>query len=321
MRKTRAVLMGTGGWPFIIDYWLETLKLWESAVDKVYIAIEHFKEPSVSEHIKERTKNDPKIVVFNDARGWPDSYTDAFNISKEDLFLVMHDDTYIKNPEIVDKYFELAEQGKVVTPLHEIYNPKEIVEDMLKTKYPGIFPLKSNPQEGDMGGLEGYSFLLYLLFISRENLEKTTVDFNGWQENKMGADTGFKLELDLLDKGIEIYAIPRYSTAVLPFMDNPFGELAKWDFNKIPYIHLQNIGNTIPAIVERDDVDSTWKHEGVILRLGWLLEYIKVTGYNHNNKDYIRSMDRINKILTTFDIPFERVEKYADIFHKLVFES
>lgn len=309
---TRAVLLGTGGWPFIIRYWLETLNLWESAVDKVYIAVDHYANPSFSGYLHSIVDDNKKIVLMENCNGWPNSYKDAFLRSTEDLLLILHDDTFIKTPKMIDRYFKLAEEGYVVTPLHEIYSPKDKVEQMLKTRYPGIFPLT-------VDGLEGYSFLLYLIFVSRENMNKTTLDFGGWKDGEMGADTGFKFMLDLLDNGVKIYPIPEVSTGYLGFSDDPFRDLEKWDFNKTEWIHLQNIGNNIPFMIDSDRVDQTWGYEGAIMRLGWLREFMLIDDYKYIRDYYVSTISRMGRILALEQENYNKVERYANFFHQLIF--
>lgn len=267
---TRSVLLASGIYPLIIRYWLENLKLWEHRIDKVYIAVEKKTDLHYLSYLKEKTKDNPKIVIVENCNPWPDSYADAFKASKEDLFIIMHDDTYIYDPNIVDEYFVLAEEGKVVTPLHEMYSPKPKIETMLRQKYPGIFPLVTRVQKGNIGSWEGFSFLLYLVFISRKNMDKTTLNFNGWEsptykESLGAADTGFQFMLDLLDKKVEIYPIPRYDP------ENTGG----------PYIHLQNIGNTIPSLLnDEQPLDPNWDMNILKSKLDWIDKFMSVDDYH-----------------------------------------
>lgn len=280
---SRAVLLASGIYPLIIRYWIENLKTWEHKIDKVYIAVEHKANPLYLYYFKKVVNDDPKIVVLENCSGWPNSYVDAFRASKEDLFLIMHDDVYIYDPDILDKYFSLAEAGKVVTPLHEMYSPKDKVEKMLKEKYPGIFPLKTTARLGNTGGFEGYSFLLYLIFISRVNLEKTSLNFNGWASpthdiDFMGADTGFTLMLDLLDKKVEIYPIPRYDI----------------NFGGGEYIHLQNVGNAIPELLEGEGELKNWNMKILANKLDWIYKFIAINDYDQIKDFYHKVLKRVH---------------------------
>src|SRR3990167_8638802 len=239
-RKSRAVLLPTTAWPFIIRLWLENFKTWEDKVDKVYLALGDNTKPefitSLKTQISKMQMSDKVTIVITNS-GWIDSYTDAYKASTEDLVMIMHDDTYINDPEMVDKNFKLAEEGKVVAAMWDAYGPKEEVEEWLRQTYPGVFPTGT--------GNEKYGFVLNLIFISRINMDKTSVNFNGgniWPDKEgWGVDVGFRFMLELLDNKVEIYPLKRYH----------FEMEEKGD-----YIHLGNMASSIPPIFEGNDLPT-----------------------------------------------------------------
>lgn len=250
-RAKRAVLLGTGAFPIILRLWFENLRKWQEEVDVIYVAIDHYGVPSTRDYIIKLAKQYPKVKLLEGVSGWPNSYADAFKQSKEDVFLIMHDDTYIYSSGIIDDYFLLVESGKVVVPLHEIYSPSDVVNDALNKKYDNMFKI--------------YSFLLYFLFISKENLNKTSVNFNGVgypagkyepllgtaPEVAVAGDTGFILALELFDKKVPFQIIPRSETAYLQGEEKPVNKLIQQMKDKEGifsngWLHLQNTGNTIP---------------------------------------------------------------------------
>lgn len=235
MRKTRAVLLPTTGWPFLVRLWLENFKSWEDKVDKVYLVIPESTKPEFLAYLKAQiTKMQfiDKVVIVETNASWTDSYTEAYKASKEDLFVIMHDDTYINNPEMIDEYFDMAEAGVVVTPMWDSLGPKEEAEAWLKEKYPGVFPI------GPYG--DAYMFVLVLIFISRINLEKTRIDFNGFKnEQGIGFDAGGKLMLDLLDNGVKIHPLPRYHSQSVERGD---------------YFHYSGMASSVPQMLESGEL-------------------------------------------------------------------
>ena len=163
---SRAVVVSTCS-DILFNYWKKNYETWKDQVDNLYI-VDSKKDGHYPKNVEEVLKG-----------------------VKEDTILVMHDDVFIYNKGEVNTYFSLAEQGKVVTPLHNNYSNIEEVNRVMEKKYGKIV-----------------SFYPYFLFISRELLNRTSInlegnkniDFNGV---KCGGDQGFMLAWELLELGVE----------------------------------------------------------------------------------------------------------------------
>lgn len=163
---SRAVVVSTCN-DTLFNYWMKNYETWSEYVDKLY-------------------------VVDSKQGGWyPDNVEKVLRGVTEDTILIMHDDVFVYNKGELNTYFSLAEQGKVVTPLHNNYSNIDEVNKIMMERYGKIV-----------------SFYPYFLFISRELLNKTSInlggnknfDFNGV---KCGADQGFILGHELLELGAE----------------------------------------------------------------------------------------------------------------------
>lgn len=289
MKKTRVVLLGTGAFPPILRLWLETVKIWQNEVDKIYIAVDEANK--VSDELKKFCKKFPKIVIIEGCRGWPNSYNDAYEASKEDLFLIMHDDTLVYEKGLLDRYFRIAEKGKVAVPMHQIYEPAHIVNAALLKKYGW-----DNPP---------YSFLLYFLFISRKNLKKTTINFNGigWLKDEaipllgiesapegIAGDTGFLLGLELFEKQVPIYPI----------------------LNREGWLHIQNVGNTIPLWFKEDLDSREWNLKYEEARLTWLYLMLKLLGKDNYWEIFKKVREKCNA-------DYGKIVKMANILNNKLF--
>lgn len=168
---SRAVVVSTCN-DILFKYWMKNYETWEDQVNKLY------------------------IVDSKQGGHYPENVEQTLRQVTEDTILLMHDDVFVYNKGELNTYFSLAEQGKVVTPLHKNYSNIEEVEKVMMSKYGKVV-----------------AFYPYFLFIKREILNKTSinlngnlnVDFNGVQ---CGGDQGFVLGQELLDLGVEFHLLP-----------------------------------------------------------------------------------------------------------------
>lgn len=326
----RAVLLGTAAFPPIIRLWMDMFKTWQDEVDVAYLAVDHWYDRSVRDFIYRLASQFPKIVLLDVKMrdvtiGWPNSYNEAFRNSKEDVFLIMHDDTLVYKKGVVSKYFDMAQQGTVAAPSIGIYEPRDIVDAAIQAKY----GWNDSP----------YSFLLYFLFISRENLEKTSMDFNvkGWNvgddipllgiknsPTTVGGDTGFLLGLELFDKHVPFYRIPRSETASLSFQqENVISLLIQWmkdkeHIFKEGWLHLQNTGNTIPLWFTQDLDSREWHKNIEKVRLAWLytmmqFDYIEIPEFNK------RLHDVFSGVMLRCGLEIDEIQTISNIFHILLY--
>jgi hypothetical protein len=324
---TRAVILGTGAFPPILRLWLEMYKKWQDEVDKVYIAIDNWNVPEARDYFINLIKEFPNVEILENLTGWPNSYGDAILRSEEDCYLIMHDDTLVYQKGIVDKYFQIAERGKVVTQKHEIYAPPDIINSAIAKKYRWTDP--------------PFSFLLYFLFISAENLQKTSLNFNGigWKKGDRvpllgidslpadtAADTGFILAMELFDKKVPFHYIPRSETAGLASIDDKIGVLASLKENKQGifkegWLHLQNTGNTIPLWFKNYNNASAWDAKTEEVRLAWFLEMIRTDTWEAMPAFAKKQEEVFKLVLERCHADIEKIRKIADIFHKLLYEN
>lgn len=340
---TRAVVFGTVYNPFILRYWLENFKIWQHKVDKVYLCHDRIHQPEIRAYLDAEVAKFPKIEIIEDCGGWPWNMEETIkHKAKEDLILVIHDDTYIYNPDILDKYFELTGDGKVITPLFVHYSPGGEVEAAVKAKYPQM------PWSVD--GYVSSSFLLYFLFCSRENYLKTDVDFanNLWTEKdyikeldytpkgRFGGDTGLKFGFQLLANGVEVLPIKDNNLVNIPHKPDPIGEFNKMVDEGLDWLHLQNISNTIPLwfysegdwfagikteghkIHEQAEYrDNPAVKEGNTMRLAWLEEFMAVDDFSKIKGFYDYIAKEKEYIIDYFKIDRERIDKYKSIIRRL----
>lgn len=267
MRKTRAALVGTNAFPFLMFYWVKLFRTyWQDEVDRVYMVVSTPSYLSVYPYIKKVLQIHPKIVVVTTNKKWPDSINSVAPTIPEDLLLILHDDTLIFQKGLVDYYFSIVEQtGKVATPIYPIYTNPTIIEELMLLRWPNQLPMKVFA-----GTDEGFSFYAFLLFVSKALFQKTRMDFGNW-EVKMGersdelnftprryplaADTNFKLGLDLLSAGAEFVGIPKYRFQHLYNEPDPMTAFRAMVNNKtdiftkhVGWIHLQTIAYHINSL-------------------------------------------------------------------------
>lgn len=297
---SRAVLLGTGAFPPILRLWLETYRKWQNEVDRLYIAVDNWNVPEARPYFLNLIKEFPNAVIMENTRAWPDSYADAYKQSKEDNFLILHDDTFVYKEGVVDKYFKIAEQGKVVTQKHEIYSPQDRVNEAITKKYGWNFP--------------PYSFLLYFLFISRQNLEKTSLNFNGigWVKGDnipllgienapvgIAGDTGFLFGLELFEKQVPFH----------------------WLLSREGWLHLQNTGNTIPLWFIQNIDARDWDLKIEEARLAWLYEMMRTESFDEIPEFKKKCEDIFKKVILKCGADMNKIKQMADGFRKTLYET
>ncbi len=317
----RAVIVGTGAFLPILNLWLETTRIWQDEVDKIYVAEASFIVRNDKEEIRNLCKKFPKVVLMENCNKWPESYADAYKVSKEDNFLIMHDDTLVYEKGIIDKYFKIAESGEVAVPKHQIYEPALTINEYLIKKYG--WKIEDAP----------FSFLLYFLFISRENLEKTTLNFGGigWNvgddipllgvtnsPTTVGGDTGFLLGLELFEKKIPFHFIKRSDTAILTYANDSLETLKKWRDNKEEifkegWLHMYNTGNSIPTWYYQDISQREWDRKLEEMRLVWLNVMLQLL----DKPEYWKVFQKVRE---KCGIKEERISEMADILNNLLFK-
>lgn len=341
--KSRSLIFGTVYNPFIIAYWLKNFEKWQDKVDAVYLCHDRIHTPQIEKFLDAKVAKFPKIHILDNLGGWPYNMEKAIKQTKEDSILVIHDDTYVYNPAILDKYFDMAEQGKVITPLFVSYSPVGTIDEVVKKKYPFM------PWEVE--GYKSCSFLLYFLFCSRENYLKTDIDFaqNLWDAGtfvpeldyttteRFGGDTGFKFGLQLLNKGVEVIPIKANNLSNITHEVDPIKSFNQMIENGLDWLHLQNVSNMIPLWFYSEDewfagkVDRT-KHkiheleifkdnkdvlEGMCLKVAWLKEYMEADDYTEIKDFYDYIKEETEYVIDYMGLDREQIRKYTEVIKKL----
>ena len=180
---SRAVVVSTTS-DLLYNYWKKINQPWLDKIDRLYCV-----------------KSGADSI-------YPKNVEKVLKDLTEDSVLITHDDVFVYNPVLIDNYFTIAEQGRVVTPLHKNYSPPDEVERVMKEQYGQIV-----------------SFYPYFLFLSKEILNKTSIDLQGhgfmdFHGLQIGADQGFKLAWELLKLKVDFELLEtRNSLEYLP--ENP----------------------------------------------------------------------------------------------------
>jgi hypothetical protein len=260
MKKTRAVAMGTNAYPFLMRYWYEIFtQIWQDEVDRVYIIVSQPEHASTWGYTKSLLSSHPKIKLIETNGSWPASINFGTKQIQEDLVFICHDDTFIHKKGVLSKYFDIVEkENKVVTPITPIFAPQYTIEEILKYNFPKQLPIEVK-ETGEIG----WSFYANMLFISRELLFKTSIDFGEYHRSigqycnllnwtpltqPWGADTNFLFELELLKAGAYFHGIPKYEIAHLYNLPEPVEAIKEMVEKKqgafsddAGWIHLQTL--------------------------------------------------------------------------------
>lgn len=361
MRKTRAVLLGTNAYPFLIRYWYELFdKVWQDEVDMVYIAVSKPEHESAWGYTKKVLSSHPKIRLFETNTDWPKSINTVVREVKEDLLFVPHDDTFIFKKGVLDKYFKIVEKtGKVVTPITHIFTPQDLVRELMKVKYPNQVPFENDEYVTETG----YSFYCNFFFVDMDLMRQTSMDFGEWHVNigeyeplldwaplttNFGADTNFKLCLELLRAGAEFYAIPKCEIATIYNSPEPLETLkemlepviGKFDRSN-GWIHLQTMayhiyglyfdqgrrealelqsgGEVLPLIhnLSGQIGQHAFKWD-LTMKLAWIYEFMSVADYSGMQKYLDHTKKELEYIIKYVGLNKNNIKEFQNIFHKLI---
>jgi len=207
---SRAVIVSTSS-DALLKYWKKVNSHWFEKVDNIYIV-----DSRVGEH-------------------YPKNVEDKIREVKEDLLLIMHDDVFVYDKEILVIYFDYAEAGKVCSPIQASHSTDEVTEVALKKKFGN-----------------NWSFFPYFLFVSRENILKTSVNLHGYKTDKCpvlgvptSGDQGYLLSLELRNTGTDIFPIARYLGHEYPI--------------KPPWVHAQGLTyNLLSYNISVDEYKLAW---------------------------------------------------------------
>lgn len=267
MKKTRAAVMGTNAFPYLMRYQYELFtKVWSDEVDRLYIIVSKPGHPSSWGYIKALLSSHKKITVIETNTMWPESINIGTRKVQEDLLFICHDDTLIFKKGVLDGYFrKVEEENVVVTPVTPIFAPQYTIEELLKRNWPEQLPIIVEET-----GEKGWSFYANMLFLSRDLLSNTTIDFGAYHKaigehcplmnwtpltQPWGADTNFLLELELLKAGAKFHGIKKQEFTQLYNLPEPVKsikemvEKAEGIFApSVGWVHLQTMAYHIHGL-------------------------------------------------------------------------
>ena len=142
---SRAVFLPTPGDPFLVSYWLREYAAWKQHTDRLYVHMSFPQEPEVAERLRADIEAAGGVCVLP-PDVVPREHGQALNAlldqCEEDVVFMCEDDLYIRNPEMVRRYFERVEEQSTVIGRPRGSMSMEIVH-ALHGQYPqgaGLWP-------------------------------------------------------------------------------------------------------------------------------------------------------------------------------------
>lgn len=358
---SRAVVVGSNAFPYLISYWFYLFtKYWQDEVDVVYFAISQAGHPKSWGYTKALLESHPKIKVVETGLAWPDSINKVTREVKEDLVLCLHDDVLIYKSGIIDKYFKIVEEKDVVvTPLTGIYTPSPLIQELMHVKFPNQVPFVS--EDGD----KEYSFYCHFFFIKNELLKKTSIDFGEWHikigeycpllkwtplSTPFGADTNFKLCLELLNAGAKFYGIPKKEITNILALGNSLNDLERMIINRegifspeSEWLHLQTMAYHIYGLYfdlgeresleirsggrvrekiynEETSFDIPSYKNALEIKIAWIYEFWRAGNFESLGKYHAHAQNEIEKIIEIVKLDKVKIKKLSKLFKNILNE-
>jgi len=113
--RSRAAILPYPADPFLLNYWLKFFdNVWGEEIDKLYIYINSPIEKEVNDYIIELCEARPKIdwILNHSQIDHGEIINQTLNFVKEDLVVLLEDDSFIFKTDIVNKAFTLIESGE-----------------------------------------------------------------------------------------------------------------------------------------------------------------------------------------------------------------
>lgn len=358
---TRAVLVGTNAYPFLIIFWLELAKrYWINDVDKIYIAVSEPAHESPWLWTRKYLEAQPKVKLIYTNTTWPKSINTVARTIEEDTVCLMHDDQFVIQPGVMDRYFKLAEEGeRVITEMHPIYTPKDMIEELMVRKYPNQTPVQTDT------GTE-FSFYVNFTFLKTKLMHRTSMDFGEYnvpigqksehldwtpKYHPIHSDTNFLFNLELYQQGATITPLKRI--VFTNYIQEPYG-IQKFihDYRHrsgmfeqpLPYIHLQTMAYHIAGLCfdagEREKLSETsgrevehkleneasmqhvraWRQDKQF-KLALIQEFMSATDYEGIAKYYKHTKKELQWIQKRFGFDKHTQDKLKITMHELFYEQ
>lgn len=305
--KTRCVVLSSNAFPFMVAYWMKLFKKWENKVDKVYFVVSDYVEPSTTEFVR-KTLEHPKIDIFEGFGAYPFNITKVIQrFVKEDLVLIVHDDTFIYDPQYLEECFQKAEKGFAVTPFDAHYTPTDVARPIFKKLYPDL------PE---------YSFFLHFFFAPREVIMKADAEFmnNSFEKGVfdslvggispgIGGDVAFGFGLRLFrDK------VPFHQIALPPLMEILSGEDPLRQITALhpQALHVQALGYMFDELGKPPVYGHSAREKNTVTyRLAWIDEFMRgVKGIEDYGDKIKKARDTIRDYM---EIKEDEIKSYQKI--------
>lgn len=354
---TRAVVVGTNAYPYLIRFWYELfLRYFQDEVDKVYFAVSQPEHFSPFGYTKTMLSQHPKIEIVHTGVNWPESLNRVARIAieKYDTVWFPHDDTLVFKKGVVDNYFKMSEEEHaIVTTIHPIFRPKDTVEELMKRKWPNQVPFVEPVQNR-----AEYSFYCNNFFAPSDLMRKTRVDFGEWHvpvgqycpeldwtplTKEFGSDTNFELCLDLLEQDVNWRPIPTYEPTNFIHAPNPIKAIQDFDWGDAGWLHLQTMayhiyglywdagvrerleeqtGGDVKRLIENHETEKknrffVWD---ITFKIALIYEFMEVADYTGMQKYVDHTRDELEFIMDYLNIKHRDVATIKDIYHSLFFE-
>lgn len=347
---SRAVLVGTNAYPYLIVYWLELAKkYWLDEVDVIYVAVSQPAHQAPWLWTRAYLESQPKVKVIHTKRNWPESLTSVAKQISEDAVCLMHDDQFVLQKGIMDRYFKLVEDEKrVVTEMHPIFSPKDMVEELMVKKWPDILPIQTED------GIQ-FSFYVNFTFVDGDMFRKTSLDFGEYKIpvgqhsdlldwtpvfHPFISDTNFKFNLELYNQGAKVTPIKRmmyshyiqqnygiekfmhelnYDTTHLHLQTMAYHiNGLYYDYNEREALEKQS-GGTVARKIENEKASAgilAWRQDKVF-KIALIKEFLTVNDFDGIAKYRDHTKNELKWIIDRFNFDRRQINKLQTTFHKL----
>lgn len=353
----RAVLVGTNAYPYLIVYWLHLAqKYWLDEVDQVYIAVSQPVHAKPWPWIEKYIATLPKVTLVNTNTNWPNSINQVAATIEADAVCLMHDDLLIFKRGVVDNYFKHVEKtGEVVTTMHAIYTPGQLVEELMVKKYSTQVPVV-------VDNSDYFSYYLNFTFVPGKYFVGSSRDFGqyvvpvgeyspllDWTPayKPFESDTNFKFNLELYAQGAHVHPIPKleftnyihHPRGLQQFIDdfkNSEGLFAA----TLTYLHLQTMAYHIAGLYydlgEREQLETQsggpvarnleheaffamqkpWRNDKMF-KLALLREFMTANDFEGIGKYHQHAKTELDWITARFNLDKKLIKQVQGIFHQL----
>jgi len=306
--RSRAVLLPTIGDPVLVRLWIRQYeKCFKDSIDNLYVIINSNLPADVMNDVREQFRNvgAVEVAIYDRMITHGEALKQLLEASTEDLIMLIEDDCFVFNRDVVDKYFRGIERGDYDLAGSPRMSCATEICDMALTRW-GL-----NYREArDVGP----NFWPNCLFVKCSDLLKTDLNFDS-KEFKAGeyikplnytmketgyGDTMVWLSLQLRDLGLRIKEIPQYHGSTYDVSHRERGH-GLWD-GHAPWTHTgssSSLQNLLDGTSQINVVETDEKLELERRLAWWKLSYDMfknnlLGGYSENRAHIMDRIIRVN---------------------------